>query len=82
MDAFVIQMPDRLGDLLRAARARKGWTQAQVAKRLGVTTQAVSKLEHNAGKASIDRIHRLCLLLDLELVLRDRRVTPIAPADL
>ncbi len=72
MDAFVVRLPDRLGDLLRAARGRKNLTQAQVAKRLGVSIQAVSRLERQAGKASFDRIHRLCLLLGLELVLRDR----------
>jgi HTH-type transcriptional regulator/antitoxin HipB len=73
MDAFVVQLPDQLGDLLRAARGRKNLTQAQVAKRLGVSIQAVSRLEQQAGKASFDRIHRLCLMLGLELVLRDRK---------
>ncbi|WP_233842063.1 helix-turn-helix transcriptional regulator [Dyella sp. 2HG41-7] len=70
MDA--IRTPDQLGTLLRAARIRQGLTQAQVASQLGVSTQAVSKLESQAGRASFERIHRLCLLLGLEIVLQPK----------
>lgn len=70
MDA--IRTPDQLGILLRAARIRQGLTQTQVASQLGVSTQAVSKLESHAGRASFDRIHRLCLLLGLEIVLQPK----------
>jgi len=70
MDA--IRTPDQLGTLLRAARIRQGLTQAHVAAQLGVSTQAVSKLESHAGRASFDRIHRLCLLLGVEIVLQHK----------
>jgi len=39
---------------------------------LGISTQAVSKLETRAGKASFDRVHRLSLLLGLELALQPK----------
>lgn len=68
----VIRVPGQLGAVLRAARLQKGLTQTDVAKKLGVTVQAVSKLENNAGRASFERIHRLCLLLGLELLLRSK----------
>ena len=66
----IIRLPDQLGPKLRAARVQRGWTQADVASQLGISTQAVSKLENNAGRASFDRVHRLCLLLGLELGLQ------------
>jgi HTH-type transcriptional regulator/antitoxin HipB len=68
----ILRTPDQLSTLLRAARNREGLTQTQIASQLGVSTQAVSKLESNAGRASFDRIHRLCLLLGLEIVLRPK----------
>jgi len=34
--------------------------------------QAVSKLERGADKASFDRVHRLCQVLGLELVLQEK----------
>lgn len=68
----IIRVPDQLGTLLRNARLQRGLTQADVAGKLGVSVQAVSKLENNAARASFDRVHKLCLLLDLELALRPK----------
>ena len=70
--ATPVRIPDQLGGLLRTARLQQGYTQADVAKRMGVSVQAMSKLENNAGRAGFDRIHRLCLILGLELVLQPR----------
>lgn len=68
----IIRVPDQLGPKLRAVRVQRGLTQADVARQLGVTVQAVSRLEANAGRASFDRIHRLCLLLGMNLALQPR----------
>lgn len=67
-----IRIPDQLGPLLRATRVQLGWTQADVAQRMGVSVQAISKLEANASRASFERIHRLCMVLGLELGLQPR----------
>ena len=63
----VVRIPSQLGPMLRDARLRQHLTQADVARQLGVTVQALSRLELNADRASFDRIHRLCLLLGLEI---------------
>ena len=68
-----IRIPEQLGTILRAARLRQGLTQADIALQLGVSTQAVSKLESHAGRASFDRILRLCLLLGLDIGLEPRQ---------
>ncbi|PXV61693.1 HTH-type transcriptional regulator / antitoxin HipB [Dyella jiangningensis] len=68
----IIRLPDQLGTVLRAARIRQGLTQADVAGQLGISVQAMSKLENHAGRASFDRIHRLCLLLGLDIALQPR----------
>lgn len=67
-----IRVAEQLGDVLRAARQQRELTQADVARQLGISAQAVSKLENNAGRASFERIHRLCLLLGLEITLRPK----------
>lgn len=78
MEASVIRLPEQLGTLLRAARQQRGLTQADIAVQLGVTVQAVSRLEKHAERASFDRIHRLCLLLDLDMLLRPRATAAAA----
>ena len=79
--ATPVRIPDQLGGLLRTVRLQQGYTQADVAKRMGISVQAMSKLENNAGRAAFDRIHRLCLILGLEMVLQPLTGTdPDAPA--
>lgn len=66
----IVRIPAQLGPLLRDARLQRGLTLADVARQLGVSTQAVSKLEKTADRASFQRIHRLCLLLGLQIDLQ------------
>ncbi len=68
----IIRVPEQIGVVLRAARLQQGMTQAEVAKKMGISPQAMSRLEKNAGRASFDRLHRLSLLLGLEIVLRPK----------
>ena len=67
-----IRLPAQLGVVLRSARLGRGLTQTHVARELGITAQALSKLENNAAKASFERIHRLCQVLGLELLLQEK----------
>ena len=72
MQPIPIRLPAQLGDLLRGARLSRGLTQTDIARQLGISVQAVSKLESNAAKASFARIHRLCQVMGLELLLQDK----------
>lgn len=72
MHSTPILLPTQLGDILRSARLSRGLTQTDIARQLGISTQAVSKLENNADRVSFDRIHRLCQVLGLELLLQDK----------
>ena len=76
-----IRLPAQLGVLLRHARLSRGLTQADVAGQLGITAQALSKLENNAAKASFDRIHRLCQVLGLELLLQEKGAMNLRDGD-
>ena len=51
--------PWTYGDVLRALRDRKGWTQKQVGEAVGVSSLAVSKWELNAQNCSTS--HRIAL---------------------
>jgi HTH-type transcriptional regulator/antitoxin HipB len=73
MDA--IRTPAQLGPVLRAARLQQGLTQADLARRLGISTQAFSRMESHAERASFDRVHRLCLLLGLDILIHPKHTT-------
>lgn len=47
---------------LRALRAEAGWTQAQLAERLGVSRQAVNALEVEKHDPSLDLAYRISVV--------------------
>lgn len=51
------------GDLLRAMRLRRGWTQAQLASAIGVTQGRVAHWERSEEWPSAERLHGLCYTL-------------------
>ncbi|MCA1324770.1 helix-turn-helix transcriptional regulator [Herbaspirillum sp. alder98] len=49
---------------LRVLRAEAGWTQAQLAERLGVSRQAVNALEVEKHDPSLDLAYRISALFE------------------
>lgn len=78
MAEFYLRTADHLPGLLAAFRKQSGLTQAELAYRLGITQQALSKLERNAETMSIGRLLKLMSVLNVELVLRDGDNRPLA----
>lgn len=52
---------------LRELRARKGWTQAETAKRLGVSTQTYNAWEKNISNIAIGKVIAVANLFDVPL---------------
>ena len=55
------------GDHLRAAREKKGWTQEQLAQKLGVSKQAVSQWEAEKTTPSMDNLLLCCKYLEVDI---------------
>lgn len=58
---------NHLALMLRSLRKRKGWTQADLAKRLNVSQQAVSRMEVNTDNLSWARLHHVLNVLDAKV---------------
>lgn len=59
----------RLGRAIKIARARKGWTQAALAKKLDVSTTYVSQLERDQRDPSWSFLNSLAKALEVPLPL-------------
>ena len=73
-----VKHAQQLAPLLRALRRQAGLSQAALAARLGVSHQAVSQLEQQPERATVERLLRVLGALKVELVLRPR--VPAAPS--
>ena len=54
------------GARLRIARETAGYSQSQVAEKIGVTKETVSNYENNYGKPSANMLVRLCMLYQID----------------
>jgi transcriptional regulator with XRE-family HTH domain len=55
----------RLGENVRAARLARGWTQEELARRTGLATVQVSRIERGRREVRLTTLLRLTSALDL-----------------
>ncbi len=70
----------QLGQLLRAARKRRGLTQAAVGARLGLSQNRVSHLEAHADELSVKQLLTWCAVVGLELQIGARPPSDVSPS--
>ena len=79
-NTYTIHTPQQLAPLLRALRKQRGLTQADLARQLGITRQAVTTLESRPETATFERLMKVWAVLGLEVSLRARAV-PTDPTE-
>ena len=68
-----------MGEKILAMRKARGWSQEELADRIGVTRQAVSRWESGAAKPDADKIIAVCDLFGVsaDYLLRDAASAPV-----
>lgn len=56
-----------LGDRIRLARKRKGWTQADLASALGVSEPAVNRYEKGGRQPDVDQLVNIANVLEVSI---------------
>ncbi|MGR3907469.1 helix-turn-helix transcriptional regulator [Burkholderia sp. SR8] len=80
--AFPVQTLSQLRPILVGFRKSAGFTQAQLAARLGVTQQSYAQLEANPSAVSIDRLFKVLNVLGVRLTLEPGTPDAAAPPDI
>ncbi len=79
----VIIMPDmQPGEIIKEAREKRGWSQKELAGRVGVSQVAITKIEAPDGTAKSKFLPKIAQVLDLDLALLDPSLSsqPIPPS--
>ncbi len=71
---FPIKILNQLRPILRGFRKAQKLTQADIAKRLGITQQSYAQLEANPAAASLERLFKVLAILQVDVVLKEREV--------
>lgn len=64
---------EQLSVLIRSLREEKGWSQAELARELNTTQQAISRMEKDASGLAFSRVYEVLSVLDVQLVAEPRR---------
>jgi len=64
--------PRQLGNLIRRARKRRGWSQSELAERVGIRQGTISLIETGNPATRVDTLLALLAALDLELQVASR----------
>ena len=59
---------DQIQEKLIEAIRRSGWTQSEIARRLGVSHTQVSRYVHGHKMPALDTFANLCKILDLDAI--------------
>lgn len=70
---YKVISPQSLGEALRAARKKKGMSQMEVGKSVGIDQPSMSKIERGESSARVDTLFRLLAALEMELVIQPRQ---------
>lgn len=81
MQDHLLLTTSQLGLLLRSARQQARLSQQDVAARLGLGQSRVSKLEADPGSLTATQLLELFTLYRLELLVREKGVSPPAAAE-
>lgn len=73
-------MAESLGAQLRRQRIRQGRSQVDVARRIAMLPQALSRIEHNHRDSRISTLADIARELGLEILLVPKRVVPAVRA--
>jgi HTH-type transcriptional regulator/antitoxin HipB len=65
--------PASLGHILRAARKKRGLSQTEAGKSVGMDQPTLSKIERGESNARLDTLFRLLAALDMEMTLQPRQ---------
>lgn len=71
---FNLAFPAQLSQHLRSLRKAQGWTQAQLAARMGVAQSRISSIEKDATTLTAEQLFRWLAALNASLVLRTNDV--------
>lgn len=60
-------MPSSVGSLVQAAREKRGWSLAELARRSGVSRSLVSRIESGRMSGSLETVVGIAGVLDIDL---------------
>lgn len=68
----MIYSPKQLADMMLLIRQKNGWTQSELAKKVGIKQATISNFENNPDKTTLSTFFKLAQAMDLTLSIQEK----------
>ncbi|HIF9086234.1 TPA: type II toxin-antitoxin system antitoxin HipB [Photobacterium damselae] len=68
----MIYSPKQLADMMLLIRQKNGWTQSELAKKVGIKQATISNFENNPNKTTLSTFFKLVQAMDLILSIQEK----------
>lgn len=68
-----LELAFAFGDAVLRARLEKGWTQTELARRVGTKQANISRIEAGLANPTLELVHKVCKVLDLQPEFQQKR---------
>ena len=69
----ILSLSKQLGPLLQAARKAAGFSQTELAQRLGISQSRISAMELDPGTINVEQLLALLAVLNLEVLVQPKK---------
>lgn len=69
MNTPVIYSPKQLANAMKLVRQKHGWTQSELAKKIGIKQATISNFENNPDNSTLTTFFRILQSLDMSVAL-------------
>ncbi|TGZ34915.1 hypothetical protein EQ875_01704 [Photobacterium damselae subsp. damselae] len=68
----MIYSPKQLADMMLLIRQKNGWTQSELAKKVGIKQATISNFENNPNKTTLSTFFKLVQAMDLTVSIQEK----------
>ncbi|MDN3680090.1 MULTISPECIES: type II toxin-antitoxin system antitoxin HipB [Vibrionaceae] len=68
----MIYSPKQLADMMLLIRQKNGWTQSELAKRVGIKQATISNFENSPDKTTLSTFFKLIQAMELTLSIQEK----------
>lgn len=73
MTTSAIYSPVQLANAMKLIRQKNGWTQNDLAQRIGIKQATISNFENNPDKTTLTTLFKILQSLEMSLILQEKK---------
>lgn len=73
MTTPAIYSPGQLANAMKLIRQKNGWTQNDLAQRIGIKQATISNFENNPDKTTLTTLFKILQSLEMSLILQEKK---------